>query len=138
MQNVRLRYILYIHNVESYPPGCVFYNSEINTPYIYIATCPLFSVLFAMSDRKPQLKELALALKDLTWSEVETMALHLGMEYSKLQQIKQRNNELSECLHSVMNSWLDSDSQASWARIIAALEAIDKNVLANNIEWKYC
>ena len=92
-----------------------------------------------MSDRKPQLKELALALReDLTWSDIESMALQLDMPYIKLQQIKQQSNELTECLHSAMHSWLESDPKASWARIVTALNAINKNVLAKEIERKYC
>ena len=91
-----------------------------------------------MSDRKPQLKELALALRDLTWSDIESMALQLDMPYIKLKQIKQQSNELTECLHSAMHSWLESDPKASWARIITALNDIDRNVLAKEIEQKYC
>ena len=91
-----------------------------------------------MSDRKPQLKELSLALRDLTWSDIESMALQLDMPYMKLQQIKQQSNELTQCLHSAMHSWLNNDPKASWARIITALIDINKNVLAKEIEQKYC
>ena len=73
-----------------------------------------------MSDRKPQLKELALAVKDLTWGGIQSMALQLNMPYIKLQQIRQQNNELTECVQSAMHSWLDSDRNAIWARIIKA------------------
>ena len=91
-----------------------------------------------MSDRKPQLKELSLALRDLTWSDIESMSLQLDMPYIKLQQIKQQSNEPSQCLHSAMHSWLENDPKASWARIVTALIDINKNVLAKEIEQKYC
>ena len=91
-----------------------------------------------MSDRKPQLKELSLALRDLPWSDIESMALQLDMQYIKLQQIKQQSNELTERLHSAMYSWLENDPKASWARIVTALIDINKNVLAKEIEQKYC
>ena len=91
-----------------------------------------------MSDRKPQLKELALALRDLTWSDIESMALQLDMPYIKLQQIKEQNSELSACLHSAMHSWLNSDPKASWTRIIKALNDTEKGVLAEEIGQKYC
>ena len=73
-----------------------------------------------MSDRKPQLKELALAVKDLTWGDIQSMALQLNMPYIKLQQIWQQNSELTECVRSAMHRWLDSDRNAIWARIIKA------------------
>ena len=91
-----------------------------------------------MSERKPQLKELSLALKDLTWSEIEAMAVQLDMPYRKLKQIKQENNEVIGYLHSTMHIWLNSDKEASWAKIVTALHSIDKNVLAENLEKQYC
>ena len=91
-----------------------------------------------MSDRKPQLSELALALKDLTWSDIESMALQLGVQYEKLQQIMQQNNELTRSLHSAMHSWLENDPDASWAKIVTALNDIGKKVLAKEIQQKYC
>ena len=87
---------------------------------------------------KPKLSQLALALKDLTWSEVKAMAVQLEIDYSKLEQIQQQNSELSDRLHSAMNSWLKSDPNASWAKIVRALKAISKNVLASELEQKYC
>ena len=93
---------------------------------------------FVMSDRKPQLKELASALNSLTWGEVKSMAVQLGMEYFRLQQIEERNTKVSDCLLPAMDMWLNSDDNASWARIITALNDIDKNVLAKKIEQRYC
>ena len=93
---------------------------------------------FIMSDRKPGLNELALALDTLSWSEIKSIAVQLRMEYFRLKQIEQQNTELSDRLLSAMDMWLNNDSNASWARIITALRDIDKNVLAKTIEQKYC
>ena len=87
---------------------------------------------------KPQLSELARALKGLTWSEMKSMAVQLNMDYSNLQQIQQQNPELSDRLLCSMDSWLKSDPNASWAKIVRALEDISKNVLASELEQKYC
>ena len=91
-----------------------------------------------MSDVKPKLDELALTLNTLTWSEIRSMCVQLRMEYFKLDQIEDEKNKLSERLLSAMNMWLNNDSNASWARIIRALKNTDKNVLAKEIEQKYC
>ena len=91
-----------------------------------------------MPDRKPQLRELALALNSLSWSEVKAMAVQLKMDYSKLEKIEERRIEGSDRLLSAMNMWLKSDANATWARIIKALNDTDKNVLAKAIEQKYC
>ena len=91
-----------------------------------------------MSDRKPQLRELALALNSLSWSEVKSMTVQLGVEFFRLQQIEQQNSIISDRLLSAMDMWLNSDANATWTRIIKALNDIDKNVLAKEIEQKYC
>ena len=87
---------------------------------------------------KPQLSELARALKGLPWSEMKSMVVQLNMDYSNLQQIQQQNPELSDRLLCSMDYWLKSDPNASWAKIVRALEAISKNVLASELEQKYC
>lgn len=91
-----------------------------------------------MSDVKPKLNELALALNTLIWSEIKSMALQLGMEYSRLMQIEDEKSKLSDRLLSAMDMWLSNDSNASWARIVRALKDTNKNVLAKTIEQKYC
>ena len=90
-----------------------------------------------MSDRKPQLGELTRTLQDLTWNEVTSMALQLGMKYSKLKQIEEQDVKVSARLRSAMDLWLDSDANATWGKVVKALNDIDKKVLANEIE-KYC
>ena len=91
-----------------------------------------------MSDRKPELWELALALNTLSWSEVKLMAVQLRMEYFRLQHIEQQNTAVTDRLLSAMDMWLNNDARATWARIIKALNDTDKSVLAKEIEQKYC
>ena len=91
-----------------------------------------------MSDQKPQLRELARDLQSLSWAEVKDMAIQLNMEFSKLKQIQEQSEELSDRVLSAMNTWLNSEPRASWAMIVSALIAINQNVLADEIEKKYC
>ena len=66
------------------------------------------------------------------------MAVQLGMEFFRLQQIQQQNSIMTDRLLSSMDMWLNSDANATWGQIIKALNQTDKNVLAKEIEQKYC
>ena len=90
-----------------------------------------------MSDARPRLRELALELGGLPWAEVKAMAVQLGMNYSTLSQIEQQMNVLSDRLHAAMDTWLSADPNASWKAVAGALRAINKNVLAEELEEKY-
>ena len=91
-----------------------------------------------MSDRKPRLKELALELRDLTWSEVTSLAIQLDVKYSKLKQIEDGNRHHNTRLYEAMDTWLENDPDATWAKLIEALKSIDKNVLASQVEKTFC
>ena len=71
---------------------------------------------FVMSDRKPKLKELALALNSLSWGEVKSMAVQLGMEYFRLQQIEERSTKVSNSLLPAMDMCLNGYANATWTR----------------------
>ena len=90
-----------------------------------------------MSDVRPELHQLALALENLTWGEVTSMAVQLRVNFSKLQQIGQEKSDHSSHLLSAMDTWLKTDPGASWKKVISALRAINKNVLALELETKY-
>ena len=90
-----------------------------------------------MSDR-PQLKNIALALSKLKWSEVKSVAVQLGMDLHILSQIEERYTDLSErTLHS-MQAWLQNSLEPSWAEIAAALRAIELYAVARGVEQQYC
>ena len=90
-----------------------------------------------MSDVKPELSQLSLELNSLTWGDVMSIAVQLGMEFSTLQQIERDNSEHSVRVLTAMTAWLNSDQEASWKKVISALKTIKKNVLAESLE-KYC
>lgn len=91
----------------------------------------------AMSDRL-YLKDIATALKNLTWSRVKAMCVQLDMELSTLTQIEQKYSDVSDrTLHS-MDIWRRNDPEPTWARIVTALNAIDENSLATRIKQQHC
>ena len=97
-----------------------------------------FSAQKKMSHVKPQLDELDVELKDLAWSEVKQLAVQLKVEYPTLRKIEEKYNRDTEpCLLAAMQCWLEGDTTASWGKIVDALRAIDKGVLAGEIEEKY-
>ena len=87
---------------------------------------------------KPKLSELSCELNELTWSDVESMAIQLDVKYNELRKIKENTREFNQQLNRAMNLWLETDKKASWKKIVKALKAIRKIVLAKDIEKKYC
>ena len=85
----------------------------------------------------PQLNQLACELSSLTWGEVTSLAVQLGVEFPTLRQIGQEHLELSVRLLAAMTEWLNNDDDASWKKLISGLKTIKKNVLADSLEKKY-
>ena len=90
-----------------------------------------------MSDR-PELPALILALKELSWSDVKQMAIHLDgcVDLTLLTNIE-GGYPIEECLMYAMKAWLEKDCEASWAKVVAALRAVSKNALAVRVETEY-
>ena len=91
-----------------------------------------------MSDVKPELDILARELERLTWGDVVSMAVQLKMDFPTLQQIRQDNPDQRSRVLAAMTEWLNNDSDASWKKLASALRVIKKNVLADELEKKYC
>ena len=85
---------------------------------------------------KPQLEDLTRELKKLTWPDVKQMAIQLGIKHPRLEEFEQKTT-YSERLLATMNAWLSQDTEASWTKIVEALEEIEQNVLAENIRGKW-
>ena len=88
-----------------------------------------------MSENKPQLGDLAVELEELTWSQANHLADQLGMNSADLRESKIRDDIK---LLRTMDAWLKSDQDASWKNVVRALNAIQENDLARNLETKYC
>ena len=86
-----------------------------------------------MSVVKPELACLARELNGLTWEELVEMAVQLGMDFKEVKKIEPANRRLN-----TMSIWLDSDSEASWQKVVKALRYIKLHGLAIQLEEKYC
>ena len=86
----------------------------------------------------PELKELEVALTNLTWSEFTSFSVQLGLENHTLRKIEQEKRDTSEKVRAVLQSWLDNDLEASWEKVVCCLEVVEKKVLAAGLKKKYC
>ena len=90
-----------------------------------------------MAGSIPVIAHLSQELDELTWSEVTILGVQLGMKFSVLQKIGETKAD-SVRLLAAMDAWLQSDPKASWKKVVRALMAIRKEVLAQELEEKYC
>ena len=82
---------------------------------------------------RPQHSDLVRALKELSWSDVKQMTIHLDkLDLALLTDIEER--PVKERVLYTMKAWLDRDGEASWAKVVSALRVIGKDVLAKKID----
>ena len=89
-----------------------------------------------MSDRRPELRLLANALKSLSWVDIQQLAIQLNIPLEVLTNLESHSIELRPS--RAMNEWLSRDSEASWDKVVSGLRDISKNTLAKDIEDEYC
>ena len=90
-----------------------------------------------MAVARPKLPDLSLELEDLTWSETVKFGVQLGMKFPVLKNIGDTQTADVRLL-AAMDAWLQSDPKAWWKKVVRALRAIRKEVLAQELEEKYC
>ena len=86
----------------------------------------------------PKLCQLALEQAELQWAEVTLLAVQLGMDYTRLRKIQEECDDTNNRMLSAMDCWLKADPGACWMKIVNALVAIKKIVLAKQLKDKYC
>ena len=88
----------------------------------------------------PQLSDLDTALAPLPWSDVKRMAiqLHSNLTLSTLDQIEEDRSKVGERRLYCMDVWLKIDCEASWTKLVTALDKIGQNELARKIESRHC
>lgn len=91
-----------------------------------------------MSDVKPEVSDLATELGKLRWDSIALLLVKLGVDFATVQQIGDQPGGFNIKLMTGFSTWLSGDLQASWGKVIGALKAMNKMVLANNLEQKYC
>ena len=83
---------------------------------------------------KPKLADLSNELGDLTWSEIKSLAVQLEIDYNKLLKIEEQTNQATDRMHQALNIWLKKDPNASWEKVINALDRVKgKDVLINTL-----
>ena len=87
----------------------------------------------------PKIRELLIALETISWSQLKLLAPHLTSYdlFPLLTDIERDYQGKERHLHA-FQAWLERDLDASWENVVSALRAIYKNVLALEIEKKYC
>ena len=95
---------------------------------------------FAMSEppasdpKKPELKDLLIAVKDIVnWHD---LGLHLDLPESKLASIA-THPDIEGHRRMMLSEWLQFDPEASWEKLATALSKIGKNVIAVNVRREY-
>ena len=87
-------------------------------------------IFVEMSTKKPEVADLAQKLDVLTWEEVVSLTVQLRVDFSELKKIEREQNATLRAL----DIWLATDTEASWKKVVDALRAIKKTVLADEIE----
>ena len=86
------------------------------------------------SDVKLELKDLVVAVKEIT--DWYGLGLQLCLPVHILKKIRS-NPDIDNRMSDMLYEWLQYDPEASWEKLAAALETIDKNVVADNIRARY-
>ena len=76
------------------------------------------------------------ALQNLTLDQTKNLALQLGVELNVLIDIESEQRGETRRAHYIQ-AWLDIDTEASWEKIIAALNQIGMKVVAAHVTSQY-
>ena len=87
---------------------------------------------------KPKLSELSNELRELTWSDIESLAVQLEVDFHELLRIQEQTDQPTNRMHRALNIWLEKDTSASWEKVINALDRVKgKDVLVRRLKEKY-
>ena len=73
------------------------------------------------------------ALQDLSVEKTEELVFHLGVRQKDLDDIALQYSGSSRKRHSIQ-AWLDSDTHASWGKLVSGLKQIGMTVVAKRVE----
>jgi len=88
---------------------------------------------------RPTLPDLNAYVRPVTCAKWHDLGLALGIIEWKLKEIKANSpNDVGECCREMFSYWLQRDVDASWKKLIAALESpgVEHNSLAESIRCK--
>ena len=88
----------------------------------------------ASDPKKPELKDLLIAVKDIVnWHD---LGLHLDLPESKLASIA-THPDIEGHRRMMLSEWLQFDPEASWEKLATALSKIGKNAIAANVRREF-
>ena len=88
--------------------------------------------------QRPELKDMMNELADLSWEEFTALALQLDVKKATLDKIEDDKKRVEGRKLEAMDQWLKQDVDASWEKIVDALETVKMNTLAGSVRAKYC
>ena len=88
--------------------------------------------------QRPELKDMMNELTDLSWEEFTALALQLDVKKATLDKIEDDKKKVDGRKLEAMDKWLKQDVDASWEKIVDALETVKMNTLAGSVRAKYC
>ena len=87
---------------------------------------------------KPKLADLSNELGDLTWNDIQSLAVQLEINFNELLKIEEQTDQPTDRMHRALNIWLEKDPNASWEKVINALDRVKgKDVLIQTLKEKY-
>ena len=82
--------------------------------------------------------DLSNELGDLTWDDIQSLAVQLDIDYNELLKIEEQTDQPTSRMHRALNIWLKKDPNASWEKVINALDRVKgKDVLIQTLKEKY-
>ena len=87
-----------------------------------------------LSDSRPELKDVLLALQDVT--EWQDIGIYLGLPDAKIQEIASHHDVMGH-KRMMISEWLKYDTEASWEKLTSVLVMMKKNVIAADIRRQH-
>ena len=78
-------------------------------------------------------QNVATALHTLTMEQTKVLVFHLGVPLNVLDDIARQYSGNDRQIHSIQ-AWLDSDTSASWGKLVSGLKQIGMTVMAERVE----
>ena len=78
---------------------------------------------------QPKLADLSKELGKLTWNDIKSLAVQLDIDYNELVKIEEQTDQATDRMHRALNIWLEKDPNASWEKVINALDRVEGKVV---------
>ena len=101
----------------------------------YFAVPGIYESTIEMSWASLSLKNLTNALREVdNW---QGLGIQLEIDYHELKKLAKVHSTIEEHKYEMLQLWLDSDTKASWTKLLTALSEMKLNRVAEEIKSKY-